>query len=121
MVSVKCGHRRKRPTLFLRDRLVPIGERASDLVRRIFLDKVNALDRDLALIRPSPAILALRAGEDRAGLGVDEQLRRRALLEPFRIAVSDSDDIRGFALERNFARPRERRAPRFARLRKRLS
>src|SRR5208282_2520927 len=103
------------------DRFVPVGEGASYLVRRIFLDEVDALDRYLALIRPLAAVLALRSGQDGARIGVDEQPRRRAFFEPLRIAVGDRDDIGGLAVERNFTRPGQGRTPRLAGLQIRLS
>jgi hypothetical protein len=37
-----------------------------------------ALDRDLGLVQKAAAELALSADQDRAGLGVDEQLRQVA-------------------------------------------
>src|SRR5258707_14130465 len=96
------------------ERFVPIGDRASYLVRRIFLDEVDALDGHLALIRPRAAVFALRSRENCAGVGVDEQLRRRAFLDPLRIAVGDRYNVGGFGLDWGFARARERRAPRLA-------
>src|SRR5262245_31175010 len=38
----------------------PVGDRYADLVRGVLLDEVDAPDRDLCLVRPGPAELALR-------------------------------------------------------------
>src|SRR6266446_5581756 len=46
----------------------------ADLVGRIFLDEVVAPDRDLLLIGPGTAEVALGSGENRPRLGVDEEL-----------------------------------------------
>ena len=78
------------------------------------LDEVQPLHGDLLLLRPRAAELALRADEDRAGLRVDEELRHRAVRQPFRIRVHDRDDVRGLAIDRNLARPCERRPAGFA-------
>src|SRR5258708_13725114 len=76
---------------------------------------MHALDGHLPLIRPRSAELALRADQNSAGVGVDEQLRKRTLREPLRIIFGDFSYIFRLAFNRNFARPREHRAARLAR------
>src|SRR5260370_38091897 len=93
---------------------MPIREGGADFVRRILLDKVQALDRDLALIRPFAAEVALTTGQDRARLGIDEELGHGASAEPLRVFAHDRNDVGGLAVNRNLARPRERRWARFA-------
>ena len=67
-------------------------------------------DRDLLLIRPRPAELPLRSGEDATRLGVHEQLRHVALGQLPRILVHNAHDLLRFAAYRELPRPRERRA-----------
>src|SRR5258708_2822677 len=50
--------------------------------RRIFLDEMDALDGDFALVEPTAADVASAAGEQRARIGVDEQLRNLRAREP---------------------------------------
>ena len=57
---------------------MPVGNRPTDLIGSVLLDEVAALDRDLGLVREAAAELALSADQDRARLGVDEQLRQVA-------------------------------------------
>ena len=68
------------------DCLSPRGERLADLVGAVLLDEVVAGDGDLGLVGPRPAELALGADEDRAGLGVHEQLRHVRGDEPVGVA-----------------------------------
>jgi hypothetical protein len=69
---------------------------------------VAALDRDLGLVPPGTAELALRADQDRAGLGVDE--RPTAPGQPAGIGLNDRDHVRGLAAEREIWRGQGRRA-----------
>jgi len=78
-------------------RPVPIREGGADLVRRILPDKVQALGRDFAPIRPFAAKVALAPGQDRAGLGVDEELGNGASAEPLRVFVHYREDVGGLA------------------------
>src|SRR5690606_32193195 len=89
---------------------------AADVVGAVLLDKMDAVDRHLVLVRPGAADLALAADQDRAGLGVDEQLRHRAGGEPRAVLRDDLDHVRRLAGDRNLARPGQGRPPRFARL-----
>src|SRR5829696_8619847 len=86
------------------------GDGLPDLVRRVLLDEMHSADRDFLLIRPRPAELPLRSGEDRTRLGVHEQLRHVALRQPPRVVVHDAHDVLRLAAYRELPRPRERRA-----------
>ena len=67
---------------------------------------MDALDRNLGLIRPGAADLALAANQDCARLGVNKQFVHIALGEPLPVRLYDGNDIRRFALYRNLAGPR---------------
>jgi hypothetical protein len=71
---------------------------------------VNSLDRDLLLIRPGPAEIAGRPGQDRARHGIDEQLGDRTFGQPPAIVVDDGDDAWRLAFDRQLARPAQRGA-----------
>jgi hypothetical protein len=73
------------------------------------LDEVRARHGHFSLVFPAPAELPDRAGQDRTGLGIDEQLRQAVLRHPFRIVRRDRHDIGGFARDRNLPRPGQRR------------
>src|SRR5579872_3528083 len=89
-------------------------------MRRVFLDEVHAFHRNLALVGPLAAELALRADQNRARVGIDEEFRKRALREPLRIIIDDFGNVRRVAFEGDLARPCQRRAARFAGLEKRF-
>src|SRR5271170_2293404 len=74
----------RRPSL---ERVIPTVDRRANLVRRILLDEVTALDSDLALIGPASAELALPTDQNRSRLGVDEKFCDRALREPRSVFV----------------------------------
>ena len=63
----------------------PGGDRAADLGPGILLDEMAAADGDFALVMPASAEFTRSAGQDRARLGVDEQLRDLVLRHPFGI------------------------------------
>src|SRR3954454_4024347 len=92
------------------------GDGLPDLVRRVLLDEMRSADRDLLLIRPPPAALPLRSGEDRARLGVHEQLRHVAPRQPLRVVLHDAHDVLRLAVYRELPRPCERRAAELTRL-----
>ena len=73
-----------------------------------------ALDGDLGLVRPAAADLALAPSEDRAGLGVDEELGHVARGEPLGVGLDGAHDVGRLAVDRDLARPGERRATVFA-------
>src|SRR6516225_7572730 len=71
-------------------RLDPTGNGPPDFVRRIFLDEMDSLDRHLGLGRQAAGVFEnLAAGEDSAGLGLQEQLGHIARLQPARVRVHD--------------------------------
>src|SRR5581483_5229299 len=55
------------------------GHGGADLVGRVLLDEVQTGHRDFGLVGPAAAELPLLADQDRAWLGVDEQLRGRVV------------------------------------------
>jgi hypothetical protein len=59
-----------------------LPNRRADRLRRILLNKVDAWNRDFALVRPSPAEVAHRPDDLGAGIGIDEKLRQIACGEP---------------------------------------
>src|SRR5262249_60319860 len=87
------------------------SERPADLVRGILLDEVTTAYRDLGLVGPAPTELPLGTHEDRAGVGVDEELRDRALRQPLAVIPDDADDVRGLSVHRDLARPGARGWP----------
>ena len=83
-------------------------------MRGVFLDEVVAGDGDLGLVGPGAAEFELRAVEDRAGLGLDQQFGDVALAEEVGVGLDDFDDIGGLAGDGDFARPGEGGAAAFA-------
>src|SRR5262249_33376178 len=64
-------------------RLHPGRDGTADLVRRIFLDEMNSLDRHFGLRRQASCEFKnLAVREDSTGLGLQEQLRQTAALQP---------------------------------------
>src|SRR5437868_13351179 len=59
-----------------------IRDRLPDLVRRVLLDEMEAVHCHLGLVRPGATQLALAPDQDRARIGIDEQLRDAGLREP---------------------------------------
>src|SRR6516225_787499 len=75
---------------------------------------MQTLDGDLTLIWQSSAEFAQTPADARSGIAVDEQLRQgSARAQPLRILLDDRDDVRRLALDRQFARPCQRRDPSF--------
>src|SRR5438105_14127297 len=64
-----------------------------------------AFDGYFGLVTPLSAELARRPGQDRTGLGIDEQLRDLVLRDPLGIGVDKRRDIRRLAVDRDLARP----------------
>src|SRR6202043_3399641 len=91
----------------------------TDFVGAVFLDKVTSLDRYLFLIRPGPAEIASRPGQDRPRLGIDEQLGDRTFGQPPAIVIDDGDDACRLSINRHMARPAQRGAAVFTRRRER--
>src|SRR6516162_7624241 len=64
----------------------PPDDGLSDVVRRIFLNEMGPLDCHLSLRRQASGVFEnLAAGEDSAGLGLQEQLGHTARLQPVRV------------------------------------
>src|SRR5216684_1628839 len=55
---------------------------SADLGRAVFLNEMDTFHRDLRLVRPRAAEVALPAVVEGAGLGVDIELAHLALCEP---------------------------------------
>ena len=82
-----------------------VGDSATDLGGRIFLEEVAPLDRDFSLVGPGTAELALGTDEDHAGLGVDEELRHLRGAEPAGVAGHEGRHVGGLAVEGDLPRP----------------
>src|SRR3990167_4551335 len=80
----------------------PFGDRLADLMGTVLLDEVAALHRHLRLILPAPAEFALRARQDGARVGIDEELRQVVRGHPVRIGPDDVHHV---------FRPRAQAAP----------
>src|SRR5437763_3154268 len=90
------------------DAAIPVGERLSDLVRRVLLDEVEAAHCHLGLVGPAAAELAFLR-RDSAGLGVYEQLRNGTRAQPLAVRADDFHYVDRMLLDRQLARPGERR------------
>src|SRR5262249_48104581 len=86
-------------------------QRGAYLVRRIFLDEMNASHLDLSLIWPSSAEFQRAADQNRTRFGGDKQLGQIAFGQPFAILRDYGDDIGGLAFDRQLARPYQHRTP----------
>src|SRR6516225_7435268 len=103
-------------------RLHPGCDGTADLVRRIFLDEMNSLDRHFGLRwQASGKFKNLPVREDSAGLGLHEQFRHTAALQPVRVGVHGRGYVGGIAFDRDFPRKRKRRPPPLAGLGERPS
>ncbi|COV78766.1 Uncharacterised protein [Mycobacterium tuberculosis] len=65
---------------------------------------------DFGLVGPAPDIVTDAAGDDRAGLGVDEQFRHVGFLEPAPVLVDQRDDLGGLTVDWKVSWPRQRGA-----------
>src|SRR5258708_30747613 len=85
---------------------IPVGYGGADLVRRVLLDEVVAGDSDFGLVGPGAAELPLAAGEDGAGLSVDEQLRDgTAGGKPFGVTGDDCGYLGRLVIDGDLAGP----------------
>src|SRR6266851_4564231 len=88
----------------------PVSDSQSDRIGRIFLEVVDAGDRDFLLPRPAAAEVHDRTfAENRPRLAFDEQLRYRARRQPLRIVADDRVHVGRLAVDGDLARPRQRR------------
>lgn len=85
-----------------------LPHRGADLVWRILLDKVDALNGDFPLVRPTAAEVANTSDDLGTRIGIDEELWKIAPGEPFAIAFDDLDYVGRSALYRQLARPYKR-------------
>ena len=93
------------------------GDGLPDLVRRILLDEVDARHRDLGLVRPAAAEVARGADAGSApGSAFTKSFGSGLVAEPRAVVVDDRDHVGGLALDRDLARPGERRPAALARL-----
>ena len=81
------------------ERSVPLGDGPADLVRRILLDEVKALHRDLLLIWPGPAELPLLPNENGPWLCVHEELGQLALGDPLTVLGDNLMHVRRLAID----------------------
>src|SRR5215471_18293894 len=99
--------------------LYELNKGAANLIRRVFLYVVNALNRDLALVGPYPAKVKSASRYKRARFGRDEELRNVALRQPCSIRLHDACHILRFARNGQLARPNQRGKPCLFRLERR--
>ena len=84
----------------------PLDDGLSDVVRRIFLNEMEPRDLHLGLRWPSADEVEIRAGEDRTGLGLQEQLGHIALPQPVRVGGHDRNHVGGLPLDGDLPGPR---------------
>src|SRR5260370_15581550 len=82
---------------------------------------MKPLDGPFGLIRPDAAKSSLATNQDRTGIRIDEELWKLGLGKPGAIVFDHLDHIGGFTLDRNHARPCQRRPAAFACAGKRLA
>ena len=92
----------------------PVVEGVGDLLRCVFGQEVQAGDGHLALVGPGSALPAQRAGEQRAGVAVEEQLGDGGGGHPPRVGGDDGVDVGGVAVDRDLAWPGQHRPSGFA-------
>src|SRR6516225_5819202 len=96
-------------------RLHPGCDGTADLVRRIFLHEMDSLDRHFGLRWQASGVFKnLAVREDSTRLGLEEQLRHTAALQPIRVGVHGRSYVGGIAFDRDFPRERQRRPPALA-------
>src|SRR5262249_11482743 len=92
-----------------------VPNRRADLVGRVLLKVMQALDGDFTLIWQGSAEFAQTPADARSRIAVEEQLRQASARgQPLRILLDDRDHIRRLTLDRQFARPYQRWDPSFA-------
>src|SRR5258708_6563412 len=91
----------------LSQRLHPVSDGLSDLIRRVLLQEVKPAHGDLCLRRPAPAGLPLGPGQNEPRLTVHEQLGNGTVREPLGVGAHDLDHVGGFPIERDLTRPGE--------------
>src|SRR5215470_2828935 len=103
-------------------RLHPVGNGVTDLVWRIFLNKMDTLDGHFDLCRPLADGIEIRAAtKQRTWLSFQEQLRHNTCCQPVCIGANDRGRVCGIALNGNLTRPSQRRPSSFTRFGERSS
>src|SRR5882757_7925539 len=82
-------------------------------MRRIFLKKMPAADRDLVLVAPGAAKLEQVAREDRSGITIYQQFGEIVGRHPFAVVVDNSRRMRRRAIDRDLTRELKSWAPVF--------
>src|SRR6516165_12580544 len=99
-------------------RLHPSGYGLSDLVRRIFLDEVNPLDRQLGQVWPGAHCgYQLCVGQNRARLDLEPEFWESARRQPVGIGLDCLMDVCGISVDRNLPGPCQGRPAIFTRRR----
>src|SRR5262249_31993435 len=88
--------------------LHPVADSLPDLVRRIFLKKMEPRDRHLGLRwQPARKVEISAVGDEQTGLGLQEQLGYIARRQPVCVASRDRSHIGGIALDGDLSGPRQ--------------
>src|SRR6516225_4650691 len=75
-------------------------KRRSNLIRTVFLNKMNAPNRHFLLIWPGAAEFARPSDQQRPRLGVDKQLRQRSSEKPLPVIFDNFHHVGRFATDR---------------------
>jgi hypothetical protein len=86
----------------------------ADFVGAVLLDEMDTGHADFRLVGPGTDEVQGAAADERTGLAFDEQFGDIALRQPRAILLDGGDDVGGLALNRDVARPRQRRPAIFA-------
>jgi hypothetical protein len=87
--------------------------RAADFAGRVLLDEMDALNAHFVLVWPAAAEIAATSDKQRTGFGINEQFWKSTSRKPFSIVVDDLDNVGRRAIDRQLARPHQRRDARF--------
>src|SRR5262249_19519157 len=88
----------------------PADDGPPDLVRRIFLEKMEPRDRHLGLRwQPAGEVEIRAAGDEQTGLGLHEQLGYTARPQPIRVSGRDPSHVRRLPPRWGFPGPSRRR------------
>ena len=79
------------------------GDRFSDLVRAVFLDKMNTFDGEFGLIGPCAADGANAFALNSARVAMNPELRHVALFQPTAVVVDDFHNFSRFAVKRHLS------------------
>src|SRR5262245_61776739 len=103
-------------------RLHPVRNGVTDLVWRIFLDKMDTFDGHFDLCRPLADGIEIRAAtKQRTWLSFQEQLRHITCRQPVCIGANDRGRVCGIALNGNLTRPTQSWSSSFTRFGERSS